>query len=229
MAGYLKLQRSIWRDSDFTRLSADAQRLYLLLISQPTISAVGVLPLTTGRWAALAHDTTQPDILTALEELQAWDYVIVDQPTEELWVRTYMVHDELYKVPNGLKALLSAVDQVLSTDIRTRVQTLIGTLTERVTERVTAPLQTANNRLQTSDSRQQTLPPAAIAALTLYIEHRVDQTQPRNPTGFRRTLQRQAALEHGPALTDYITQHPDANCHTLCTEVLGMTDWDIPN
>ncbi len=51
MAGYVKLYRSVWQDPDFVALPPAAQRLYFLLISQPDLTHVGVLPLMPARCA----------------------------------------------------------------------------------------------------------------------------------------------------------------------------------
>ena len=55
---YAKLLTSIWRNDDYLRLGAAAQRMYVLLLSQPDLSPVGVLTVAERRLADLAPDTT---------------------------------------------------------------------------------------------------------------------------------------------------------------------------
>lgn len=240
MAGYVKLQRAVWQDQDYTALPAGPQRLYLLLISQPTISHVGVLAYTPGRWATLAADTTAEDMAAALDTLEAHGYVLVDRDTEEVWVRTYMHHDELHRVHNGRKALEKAAGQVHSVPLREAVTTAMSTLSGPPP--VAPPQggggggpvlqQPADSSLQTADSSAHRpvgaadLPPAAAAAIDAYIRHRTDTTQPRNPAGFRRTLERQAPAELGPALLGALGARPDAQPEWLCRTVLGMSELD---
>lgn len=176
MAGYVKLQRNIWRNTGFCNLTADAQRLYLLLISQPNLSHCGILALTPGRWAGLAADTTNADIHACLVQLETARFVMVDAGTEELWIRTYMRHDEGFRTPNMRKAIETALGTIMSATIREQAEhtaetlgvTLTGTLTERVTEtlagrdteRDASPLQPAacNQQPSTSSLQQQPQP-----------------------------------------------------------------------
>jgi len=57
MRHYAQLATSIWRPGDeFSQLSVTAQWVYIMLISQPDISAAGVLPLALKRWSARSKD-----------------------------------------------------------------------------------------------------------------------------------------------------------------------------
>lgn len=75
MARYARVFASIWADPDFCALSSSAQRLYLLLITQPDVSHCGVLPLTERRWARLAADTDADSVRAALDELERVGFV----------------------------------------------------------------------------------------------------------------------------------------------------------
>jgi len=125
MAGYVKLQRSIWQDPDFIGLHADDQRLYMLLISQADLSHVGILPLTAGRWAGLGANTKAADIRLCLDRLEAANFLVVDHDTEEVLVRTYLIHDEAFKLTNGKTSLTNAYGRVLS-------QRLAGVIAEQL-------------------------------------------------------------------------------------------------
>jgi hypothetical protein len=110
--------RDIWSDPDWLALRSTTKLVYLQLISQPDISRVGVLPQVPGRWASMHPDLAKADIVAALAELTETRFIIVDDETEEVWIRTYIVHDELYKIPNGIRSLRVAVSEVISPMLR---------------------------------------------------------------------------------------------------------------
>lgn len=114
---YAKLLNSIW-SSDFARLSVNAQRLYMLLISQPETNAAGVVPLMERRWARLAGDTDMTAITAGLDELEAASYVFRDEDTEELFIRSFIANDEGHKTPNILTSIRTHIAQIISPRIR---------------------------------------------------------------------------------------------------------------
>ena len=90
---YGSIRTDIWRDDDWRALSVDAQWLYELLISQPTISTAGILPLQIAKWSRYAKGMTAKRVNAALNELIDADFVAVDSETEEVLVRTFIRHD----------------------------------------------------------------------------------------------------------------------------------------
>ena len=126
---YARLFSSIWDDDDFLRLTTGAQRLYCLLLSQADITHVGVLPLTERRWARLAANSTTAEITASLDELHAAGFIVVDESTEEVLVRSYMRYDTAYMTPNGVKALVKACERVMSRVLRDAIERTIGDLT----------------------------------------------------------------------------------------------------
>lgn len=93
---YARIITAIWRNKEFRALRGASQRVYLLLVTQPDISAAGTLPLTVRRWADLADDTTPQDIVTAVEDLEAKRFIATDRVTEELLVRSFVKWDGGY-------------------------------------------------------------------------------------------------------------------------------------
>ena len=89
-APYAKLQKRIWRDADWRKLTADAQRMYWLLCSQETRSLAGVVPLTVRKWANYAADTTEDSVRAALNEFVGAQFIVVDWDTEEVLIRTFI-------------------------------------------------------------------------------------------------------------------------------------------
>ncbi len=107
----------IWRDKDFRARSVSAQRLYMLLLSQPNVNNAGILPLQVSKWAKGCDDTTTEAIQSALDELVAHRFVFFDEDTEECLVRSYMRNDGVmahkYIWKNALKCCESVESPVL--------------------------------------------------------------------------------------------------------------------
>ena len=153
MSKYVRVMRSIWTDPDWLELPSRSKMIYLQLISQANISKAGVLPTVPRRWASMYPDLEVDDILAAIEDLTVAGFVLVDEDTEELLVRTYMRYDEMYAQPNGRKAIAAATDEIVSGTLRETVErerlnsseTVPVTLPERVSVtppgRVPSPLE----------------------------------------------------------------------------------------
>ena len=105
---YCQIKVSIWHDDEFTSLSGDAQRLYIYLCSQPKLDMAGVTPWRPRLVARSASDWTTDTVEAALCELEAAHYVLVDEETDELLVRSFIRNDELLKSPNLTKAMVKA-------------------------------------------------------------------------------------------------------------------------
>jgi hypothetical protein len=239
-SSYVKLIRTIWQDADFLRLPLSSQRLYMLLISQADITHVGILPLMPTRWARLAPDTTAESVRDDLDALAVDNFVVVDNDTEEVLVRTYLVHDEAFKIPNGKKALVAAYGRVLSRHLQTVIAGVLGTVGVTVASTLPAtvgpsqqPAASTSNHEPAASSQHHDVPddaddfdgaiahPAAAAALVMLLRLRV-ATARTNPAGLKAKLRRDLPTEHGPALDRYLKAHPDATAHQLATEVLKV-------
>ncbi len=119
---------SIWSDDDFRALTKDAQRAYWMLYSQPTITLCGVLAWTPGRWAILARDETTEDVVAAVEELEVAGFVIFDRTTEELWVRSFILHDGVTRSPKTLASARLQLGMIASATIRKGVMAVFDRL-----------------------------------------------------------------------------------------------------
>lgn len=110
---------TIWEpESEFRLLSKEAQRAYLLLLSQPQINNCGVLPYTPERWARMAADDTTADVETAIAELVEHRFVLVDYDPGELLVRTFVKHDRIASQPKLVKAAQREFQHIESDSIR---------------------------------------------------------------------------------------------------------------
>lgn len=115
---YAPLLTTIWADDDFRALSGAAQRLYLLALSQPNVSYAGVVAFTARRWARMAADTTSSDIDKAIAELEAARFLLFDDDTEELFVRSFVKHNGVLRQPQLRTAMRRAFGEILSPAIR---------------------------------------------------------------------------------------------------------------
>lgn len=125
---------AIWQDDHFLSLSPDEQRLYLFLLSQPDLSYCGVIALRERRWSKKARGLTVEQISEALAALAAnpsgnpslnpsgspvsGPLVVVDEDAEEVFVRSLIRLDGIWKQPNLLKAAREAARLIQSPQIR---------------------------------------------------------------------------------------------------------------
>lgn len=105
-------------DSDFRTLSSDVQLLYIALLAQPDLNLCGVMPYIPQRWAAFASDYDTAKVETLVAALELHGYVVVDQETVELWVRSFMFHDRVLAQPQVAMAAAQAFDAVRSPTLR---------------------------------------------------------------------------------------------------------------
>jgi len=111
---------SIWQDEHFLALPPTAQRLYMFLLSQPDLSYCGVMPLRERRWVPKAAGLTLSDIEQDLKALEAAGrmFVVTDETTGELLIRSMMRRDSAWKQPNLLKQARESAQAIESMKIR---------------------------------------------------------------------------------------------------------------
>lgn len=114
---YAPIYTSIWQDDDFKSLSSDAQRLYFLAISQPELSWCGVVSFTARRWATFASDSSARKVARSCVELVTAGFFLLDEETEELWVRGFIKHN-VETQPKLRQAAQREYGQVVSGAIR---------------------------------------------------------------------------------------------------------------
>jgi len=93
MSSYAPLQHAIWEDDDFRDLAPESKLVYLLLISHRKLTRCGVLDLMPTRWAK-ATGLSNADVAVCLSELVQTRFVLIDNSTEELAVRTKVKNDQ---------------------------------------------------------------------------------------------------------------------------------------
>lgn len=108
----------IWADEHWRELSLGAQHLYLLLVSHPTLTYVGVADWREGRLAAMTSGRTADDVRRDAEELHFGGFTLADDSTEEILVRSFVKHDGLMKQPKLAVSMANAYAAVASPMIR---------------------------------------------------------------------------------------------------------------
>lgn len=115
-----RISCSIWSDRDFTALPIDAQWLYTLLLSQAAISHAGVLAMPRRMWANLTSDDDAEDrIHRARKILEDRAYIVIDDDSDELLVRTFIRNDKIVSGPPGtFRSAMRAAMAVVSPRLR---------------------------------------------------------------------------------------------------------------
>jgi len=125
---FARIVTAIWRNKEFRALPGSAQRTYLLLVTQPNISAAGTLPLTVRRWADAASDTTSGDINRSLAQLVSGRFIGVDHATEEVLVRSFVRWDGGYGNRKRRPVILAAGAELVSPELRRMLGAEFGRL-----------------------------------------------------------------------------------------------------
>ena len=115
---YARVKIKIWADGDFRELSDGAQALYFRLITSPTMNLAGVADWRPKRLAALTAGMTAGMVEENAREMEERGYVVVDEDTEEILVRSFVRHDGLIKTPNIAAAMVKDYAGVASRDLR---------------------------------------------------------------------------------------------------------------
>lgn len=105
-------------DREFAELDPVAQWLFHRLPARQEMNYAGVLPLDTKRWARMSRHVTVEEVDKAVASLVAGRYLIVDDETDEVLVRSLMRNDEVAKQPNVLRSALRAAQFVESPAVR---------------------------------------------------------------------------------------------------------------
>lgn len=116
---HARVKLSIWDEaSDFRSLRMVEQDAYFMLMSNPGLSRCGVATYIPSRFEGLAADLTPARLKAAVKGLIAARYVVLDERTQELLVRTYVRHDGVLDRLNMGKATGTAFEAVVSREIR---------------------------------------------------------------------------------------------------------------
>ncbi|MFF4989658.1 hypothetical protein ACFY19_20865 [Streptosporangium saharense] len=126
---------SIWRDEQFRAYSANAQRMFLFLLSQPDLTYCGSIALRERKWSGSAAGLTIADVRNGLYELavdpsanpsanpSGGPFILIDEDTEELLIRSLIRLDGVWRIPNLLLSARRAAALVESPQLRAAILT----------------------------------------------------------------------------------------------------------
>ncbi|MER5613252.1 hypothetical protein [Streptomyces sp. NPDC002215] len=112
--GHGRILTSIWEDTDFRDLDESEQRLYLFLISQPNLNHAGLLDLTLRRWSRKARGLTVGELEKRISALEDARFIVVDDDTEELLIRSFIRNDGVWRMPKVMGAAVSGALEISS-------------------------------------------------------------------------------------------------------------------
>lgn len=125
---HARVKTSIWDDPDFLALRIPEQHLYLALMSNKGLSRCGVIDYIPSRFDHLASDLTTTKFKTTVAGLRAARFVVLDDDTQELLLRSYVRHDGVLDRGNMGKATGTAFEAVVSRSIRAAIGTELARL-----------------------------------------------------------------------------------------------------
>lgn len=112
------INTNIWVDNDWRGLDDDEQRLYMLLMTHPTLSYAGVADWRPGRLAAMSRSGSRERVELAAKGLQSQRFVFIDDDTEEILIRSFLRHDGLLKQPKLAVSMANAFGSIASNEVR---------------------------------------------------------------------------------------------------------------
>lgn len=115
---HARVKLSIWEDDDFRDLSVAAQHLYQVLMIHPKLDYAGVTEWRPGKISGFARDWTSEDVDLAAKELSEKQYIVIDERTEEVLIRSFIRSDGLLDSPNLATAVRKAHMAIASSTLR---------------------------------------------------------------------------------------------------------------
>jgi len=128
---HAKIRLDIWADGEWRDLDVECQHLYLLLLSHPTLSYVGVADWRPGRIAQLAKGLTPERVRETAARLEALRFILTDDESEEVLIRSFVKHDGLLKQPKMAVSMANAFGATASNPIREVIAFEVQKLRER--------------------------------------------------------------------------------------------------
>lgn len=115
---HARINLAIWTDPEFRALPQPAQHLYFILWTHPELSYCGAIDWRPGKLSGLTGALTRADIETAAACLEARHFIVIDNETEELLVRSWIRWDGLMKQPRMAVSCVSAYAALGSEKLR---------------------------------------------------------------------------------------------------------------
>ena len=118
---YAQIRQDMWSDDRWRGLTPMAQWLYMLLLSDPRLTYAGVTDWHPGKLSQRAKECGGRDVLIAAAELSDDHFIVVDEETEEVMIRSYLKHDPLMRNPRLAVTMAKDFGAVASNKIRAAI------------------------------------------------------------------------------------------------------------
>ncbi|WP_102158725.1 hypothetical protein [Zhihengliuella halotolerans] len=115
---FAQLHVSIWDDDDFLDLRGIEQWLFIHLASSTSTNFAGVTEWRPRKISQKARDWTPDQIEDAGWNLARLHYLLIDEDTEEVLVRSFIRNNELLRQPNMGKAVARGYSETGSRALR---------------------------------------------------------------------------------------------------------------
>lgn len=118
---YAQIRSDIWADDHWRSLTPGAQWLYMHLLTSPTLTHAGVADWRPARISKLARTIGPESVRKYADELQRERFILTDDETEEVAIRSFIRHDGVLLNPNMWKSLGAAFADIYSAPIKALV------------------------------------------------------------------------------------------------------------
>ena len=125
---YAQIRTDIWADDHWRTLTPGAQWLYEHFLTSPTLTHAGVADWRPARVAKLARSLTTESVRKYADELERGRFILTDDETEEVVVRSFLRHDGVLLNPNMWKSLGAAYAGIYSSRIKAVVAAEVNRL-----------------------------------------------------------------------------------------------------
>jgi hypothetical protein len=119
---HARIFTAIWSDPDFRALPVPPQHTFFMLLSQPRLSYCGVMDYLPNRLSKMSAKATARTTANAVSSLEKARFVVTDEDTGELLIRSFVRHDGLLAMPNMTKAMTKDYLAVLSDPLREAIK-----------------------------------------------------------------------------------------------------------
>lgn len=113
-----QIKWAIWNDREFKALAREDQWVFMLALTQPSLSFAGVLPYTLRRWQQLAADCSVQVLEDSVKRLEAARFLVVDPDSEEMLIRGFIRNDGLLGSPNITRSMVRDFGTICSPLLR---------------------------------------------------------------------------------------------------------------
>ena len=115
---HARVDTTIWANQDWRALSAGAQWTYLMILSQPDLSHAGTVTFNPTKWSKSASGLALGHIESRIDELAASRFIVYDDETFEVLIRSFIRNDGVAKQPKVLMSACRAARSTVSPLIR---------------------------------------------------------------------------------------------------------------